>query len=164
LSLRDYAINYPFHPSYPYRAVASPFPHLPSFHRHPSFAVVAVAAFAFAFLDPYPFHLLHLDSPFHRPYRVVGSTHSSLIVVEIYSWSVADWWGNERMGSVQKRPWEVEGRFDGLIWESERVVVLSVLSSASNVCTMVCMTDNDTIEKYKYKRWKVVLRIEAVFE
>jgi hypothetical protein len=42
--------------------------------------------------------------------------------------------------------------------------VVSVLYSASNVCTMVCMTDNDTIEKYKYKRWKVVLRIEAVFE
>jgi hypothetical protein len=40
--------------------------------------------------------------------------------------------------------------------------VVIVLSSASNVCTMVCMIDNDTIEKYK--RWKVVLRIEAVFD
>jgi hypothetical protein len=34
--------------------------------------------------------------------------------------------------------------------------VVIVLSSASNVCTMVCMIDNDTIEKYKSKRWKVV--------
>jgi hypothetical protein len=39
-----------------------------------------------------------------------------------------------------------------------------VLSSASSECTMVCMIDNDTTEKYKSKRWKVVLRIEAVFD
>lgn len=41
----------------------------------------------------------------------------------------------------------------------EVVVVIIVLSSASNVCTTVCMIDNDTSEKYKSKRWKVVLGI-----
>jgi hypothetical protein len=43
--------------------------------------------------------------------------------------------------------------------------VVIVLSSAGSKCTMfVCMIDNDTIEEYKSKRWKVVLRIEAVLE